>query len=372
MNIKKPNWPHGNYDAQAAYWLAQLVSSDASPAVHKAFKVWRDEDPKHLAAFEQAYSAWHASETLMLDPEILALRKEILSDAFQKRPRLIRNISAAAAVIVMAIIGVITLPVLQPKTIDTPSDTYTVDEPQIFRDHAMQVVVADVTIRERFETGPSERKTIILADDSIMDLNANTVVEIAFSESKRDLNMAKGQAVFKVAHNPERPFSVRAGDRSITALGTEFEVTIEQTDIAVTLLEGKVVVDNLEATRRNAKAESVELSPGQILRTRGNNEASVDQADLTKTGAWRARSLAFNGEKLSAAVLLLNRYGGKKIIIDDPSLGDLKLGGTYKTDSRTGLIIALEEYYPIEAIENPETGEIHLSWEPTSERPLPE
>ena len=54
-----------------------------------------------------------------------------------------------------------------------------------------------------------------------------------------------GEAEFKVAKNPEKPFIVRSSNMAITALGTEFNVKAypEEDIITTSLIEGKVRVD---------------------------------------------------------------------------------------------------------------------------------
>ena len=359
MISKKSSWPHGDHDAQAAYWLTKLNSPDASPALRKAFEVWRDEDDRHAIAFEQASSVWEQSEVLMLDPDILNLRRDILNEAFRPKVSVLKRFAPIAAALVLAIVGVAALS-------STLISNLTTSTPDVALTQPTQVVVAEMTIRDRFNTQEGEQKTVLLPDGSIIDLNENTNVQIAFSGDSRKLDMTSGQAIFTVAKDQDRPFVVLAGGRSITALGTEFEVKIDQSDMAVTLVEGKIVVDSLSDDREQFKSQAlpkpIELRPGQVLQTSGRMTQSINSTDIMEAGAWRRSSLAFNGEKLSTVISILNRFPAETITIDDPSLADLEIGGTYKTHSRAGLIVALTEYYPIKATYDDNARTIHLSW----------
>ncbi len=357
MMGKASSWPPGDLEAQAAYWLALLMSEDASPAVRKAFEVWRDEDVRHAEAFERASAVWHTSDALSLDSDILDLRREILSDAFRPKPRLVAAIGSIAAVLAVCIVSAVMFQVFNREAPVAPSGV---------SDDVTQVVVADMTIRDTFITEAGESKTIILPDGSIMDLNSDTQVEIAFGGKTRTLEMTQGQAIFKVAHDADRPFTVLAAERKITALGTEFEVTVDRLDLSVTLVEGKVVVDQiLDARERfepNSVSKAVEMRPGQILRASGRREALVTPINIAEAGTWRRRSLAFNGEAFETVALLLNRYSDQKIIIEDESLRNLEIGGTYKVQSRDGLIAAMTSFYPVEVFEDSTTGNIHFKW----------
>lgn len=83
-----------------------------------------------------------------------------------------------------------------------------------------------------------------------------------FDAKNRDIQLT-GKAVFKVAKDKNRPFSVLTGEYATTALGTEFEVnTFGKNKIVVKLFEGKIKV---HAIRHVSNFETVYLTPGQSL-----------------------------------------------------------------------------------------------------------
>ncbi len=104
---------------------------------------------------------------------------------------------------------------------------------------------------------------IMLPDSSLAELQPNT--EIVFSEffekNKRDVYL-KGDAVFSVSKDSDRPFTVYSGTVSTTALGTRFRViyTDNNEEAKVYLYEGKVVVRVI-----NDKEKTSYLEPGDIL-----------------------------------------------------------------------------------------------------------
>ena len=77
-----------------------------------------------------------------------------------------------------------------------------------------------------------------------------------FNSTQRNVELIYGQALFHVAHNPSRPFIVRAADREITALGTQFDVRLDETSVRVTLIEGKVQV-----SQDSSHAKTATLTP---------------------------------------------------------------------------------------------------------------
>src|SRR6202034_2266527 len=93
-----------------------------------------------------------------------------------------------------------------------------------------------------FETEIGENRRLTLADGSVISLGGNTRIEVAMSENVRAIELTKGEALFKVAKDAARPFKVRAGDATIIAVGTEFNVERDSDRAVVSVTEGRVEV----------------------------------------------------------------------------------------------------------------------------------
>ncbi|MBO9205169.1 MULTISPECIES: FecR family protein [Niastella] len=116
------------------------------------------------------------------------------------------------------------------------------------------------TKQKRFVNSGSKPATYTLTDGSEITLYKNSILECnqPFDSSKRDL-VLHGEALFKVAKDKTKPFTVYTDDFSTTALGTEFTIRAyyEQRQSSVKLLSGKVVVKNLQIA-----ADPVYMNPG--------------------------------------------------------------------------------------------------------------
>ena len=55
------------------------------------------------------------------------------------------------------------------------------------------------------------------------------------------------------------------------------------------------------------------------------------ERDLAMKLGWRHDVLVFNNTKFSEAIAEFNRYNGKKIVITDPHIAELRIGGTFQT-----------------------------------------
>lgn len=116
-----------------------------------------------------------------------------------------------------------------------------------------------------YKNGENSIKDTMLSDGSIIKMYPKTEISFVdgFKESKREIKFT-GKALFKVARDTSRPFTVYAGGFSTNALGTEFEVnTLTTGAFVVKLLKGKVVVKTLQ--EKIHPMSDVYLSPGENL-----------------------------------------------------------------------------------------------------------
>ena len=84
--------------------------------------------------------------------------------------------------------------------------------------------LAKVNYTKIYKTKVGEQATYVLPDGTIVQLNTNSSLEVAYSQGRRQLLLSRGEGRFNVAKDASRPFSVMAGDKSFTALGTVFNV----------------------------------------------------------------------------------------------------------------------------------------------------
>ena len=72
-----------------------------------------------------------------------------------------------------------------------------------------------VSNAQTFATPVGGHETIILADGSQIELNTDTVVRVSETRGERDVALEKGEALFRIKHDPNRLFVVTAGMRRI-------------------------------------------------------------------------------------------------------------------------------------------------------------
>ncbi len=113
----------------------------------------------------------------------------------------------------------------------------------------------------------SSVKTIALTDGSAVYLQPGSTLryEAPFRSNAR-LLFLEGEAIFKVAKDKARPFTVQAAGFATTALGTSFRITVfkRQARVRVQLLTGRVVVKQADPDQAKQFRE-VFLLPGREL-----------------------------------------------------------------------------------------------------------
>lgn len=356
--------PDDDIYTQAAYWGAILRSDDLTEAQSKAFDHWRAEHDGHAAAFSEVMETWRAAGMLSDDSDILKLRRAALRSSFMPPTQHPWMAIAAALFLCVFSVSIVMLATdYSPFSNSEEAAGPTTENVITFRRLVKNLHMVSTAV--------GERSTIMLEDGSTVNLNTDTTVRVAFAEGERRLFLLKGQAIFKVAHDAERPFVVYAAGRRVTALGTEFEVRIDRSEFAVTLLEGKVEVDDLrqkfttgsEGDRTLAVAAPVELKPGERFASGSAAPSAISKEALARAISWREGRLDFESEALDVIVYEINRYSRRKVVLNDPSLAELRVSGSFKAGSVENFVAALTSIYPVQQEVSDQDSPILISWQ---------
>lgn len=196
---------------------------------------------------------------------------------------------------------------------------------------------------QEFSTKIGEQRTVELQDSSVITLNTDSDIKVLFEDNVRSLELRRGEAVFKVAHDPARPFLVRTRAGTVQAVGTEFNVYDRPEGADVTVLEGRV---RLTALRDNGSGVATvqELAAGERARIATNGGIQrIQDANIERVTAWSKRRLKFHNESLQDIVLEFNRYHrGLKLRVDDIPAGSRHYSGIFDADDPETLAKFLE------------------------------
>lgn len=144
---------------------------------------------------------------------------------------------------------------------------------------------------------------VVLSDGSKvwLDVASSITYPVSFTGKERKVSIT-GEAYFEVAHDAMKPFYVNHRDMNIRVLGTHFNVNAfedEGTDIKVTLLKGKVEVNN--------QISKETLKPGQQAIV--NNKIKIfNDVDLDEVMGWKNGYFEFNNSDLTNVLSQVSRW----------------------------------------------------------------
>ena len=188
-----------------------------------------------------------------------------------------------------------------------------------------------------FATGVGGMQAVRLADGSRMELNTATRVHADVTTARRSVTLESGEAYFDVVHDAKRPFTVYAGNRRITDLGTKFSVYRNGDDVRVLVREGRVQVDILDRREVNAP---VVAQAGHAVITKGGETLVMAKPDIADDLSWRRGMLVFNQQTLGEAAEQFNRYNPRKLVIEGEAR-KIRIGGSFKADNVDVFVLLL-------------------------------
>lgn len=306
----------------AAHWAARLASPTCTAEERHAAESWRQRSPAHAHAWALALRVDHGVAGLADDnAELLAMADAALRDsaAPQAGQRRWTRWALAASV---AAAGVFLTAMLVTGSGGDGVTTYE---------------SADAA---------DGRRSLALADGSTVELDVGSAIEVELRDDQRRIALLRGRAMFAVAHDAARPFSVQAGEGRTVALGTRFQVDLRGDAVAVTLAEGAVSVTG--TGRLEGRTE--QLRPGEQLSYGAVPQAwAKREVDIQVATGWERGRLVFHGTPLSDALAEVNRYVEQPLRIADPTLAGLPVSGNFIAGDSHLVASALVQTLPISA-----------------------
>lgn len=219
----------------------------------------------------------------------------------------------------------------------------------------------------RHVTRIGEQKTVDLPDGSTIILNTGTRVLVEQSSDIRRVILERGEVYFDVAKDAQRPFTVELGSRSVSVLGTQFNLYKSPDKFVLAVVEGAVsihhheeplsaqapllsVPDGERVEYRDAAQRRVEAGTVVEYHVSQQKLAAFQPENIGRYQSWRTGLIHFDREPLYKVVQELNRYSGKKILIEDASIMNMEVYAGIKVDRLDMAMVLLEESLPVKVI----------------------
>lgn len=313
-------------DAAAAGWLVRRQDG-LDAAEEAAFQTWLAASPSHQVAFERVEGVWDRLGTLPTE-QVATLRRQDRRRWRFDIPRLVPL--AAAACTAFILVG-----------------------GWLGWDHWQR----QPTYSKTFATARGQQLDVQLPDGSRLRLDTATRAEVTLYRQRREVRLPAGQAMFTVRHDAGKPFDVLAGPVRVTVVGTRFSVRNTGTGLGadgvrVTVEEGRVRVAPIETTGPETRIRTdapVLLGPGEAVAV-GTDGALRTPADNLPGSAllWREGRVNFENTPLAQALAEFERYGPTGLVLHDPTVGALRIHGSFDLRQLGAFTRALPQVLPVQ------------------------
>ncbi|WBO22912.1 FecR family protein [Sphingomonas abietis] len=282
---------------EAALWHARITTGTVDRA---AFERWRDQSPLHAVAMARIVSAW---ETLAAVPLAEKSRHAV------GRRRFLR-VAGGATVAGLAAAFVADRAAAWPSA----------------------------------QTAVGERRLVVLGAGARAMLNTDSALAWHSGEAGWRIRLERGEVALQL--DDGRPVRLEtAAAVSILSAG-RFDARLDGVRLEVAVLRGRA---GLPATM--VRTPQVTAHSGQALLITPSDHRAVAAADrIDRAVAWQSGEILFRDEPLATAIADYNRYLSRKIVIADPAIGAIRVGGRFTTTDpqpflhglRDGLGIAVD------------------------------
>lgn len=172
------------------------------------------------------------------------------------------------------------------------------------------------------------RNKVYLPDGTLVWLNAGSKISYSQGYGMNDRKVKlEGEGYFEVTKNAELPFKVATKEIDVQVLGTKFNFRNfeDDTESMITLVEGKVAVDN-----KMGIEEHFVLKPNQrIVLNKLSGKATLHDFDAQRVTTWTQGILSFDEDKLSDIAREMERTYNVEIEIADDTLKQLRFYGNF-------------------------------------------
>ena len=293
---------------EAAEWFIALREEEVDASGRKSFDRWLRTSPDHVRAFLRISALWQGADMLVTN---IATG---VGESTQPVPRGQATGSfptwhkIAACILLAGILAGGAVWWLTPRT-------------------------------SIYESGAGELRTVTLPDGSTVQINARSRIEATFTAKERAVELVTGEALFTVAKDATRPFGVRSDPAGIRAVGTQFDVYKKGRGTVVTVVQGTVSV-------RNAGHE-VLVSEGEQTTAGARTPLKAHSTNVPAAIAWTEGQLVFDSTPLRDVVAEFNRVGLRRLVLEDSSLLDLHISGSFPARDASSLIAFLRARFGV-------------------------
>jgi transmembrane sensor len=305
---------------RAAAFIVAQEEGGWSEADQASLDAWLAEEDGNKAAYWRLKHSWREAD------RIGALGRGVIEEE-EPRPKRRWWVPASIAASLVALVGAGYL--------------VTTDQPDS----------APAAPTVAYKTPVGGGKLVGLSDGSRIQLNTASVIRTSVTADRREVWLDKGEAYFEVRHLDSQPFIVHAGNRQVTVLGTKFSVRRDGDRVTVSVLEGRVRVDEIAGAK---EVRSSIITGGDIAIARGDATLVTAKSEdrVEDALSWRTGTLTFDQTSLSEIAAEFNRYNTKPLVVADSAAASMRIGGSFPANKPGEFVQLLRDAYGLKVTES--------------------
>ncbi len=201
-----------------------------------------------------------------------------------------------------------------------------------------------------------EVRHLLLEDGSQVDLNTDSEVRTRVEANRRMAVLTRGEARFRVYRDDRRAFLVLAGQVSVQSTDADFTLRlVDDSQVDVLVKDGRAAIS---VAPPEVPLLGLQLSPslaltvssGESISLRSNSVLSRERlsaAALERRIAWTDGWLWFAAEPLPQALAEFNRYHERQLVLVDPRLASLLIGGRFRSSDLDSFLATLQHSFDV-------------------------
>ena len=210
-----------------------------------------------------------------------------------------------------------------------------------------------------YTTDYAQTRTIVLPDQSVVTLNANSTLRVAEDNWDNTLERKvwlEGEAFFEVekrksGEGEPAKFVVHTGDVLVEVLGTKFNVNARHQETKVVLTSGSVKL-NIKEETENAEKQ-IMMKPGEMVAVSKDKQEIVKKVVNTSYyTAWKENKLIFEHTPVAEIIQLIEDNYGLNVCIHSSSLLEKKFTGAAPADNLNILLTKMSVVYNLKISRN--------------------
>lgn len=266
-------------------WIVRLASGHIAADELRQLKSWLAEEPAHQRAFERERTLWQqlaslerAMERSLAEDEH---RRSSAARVARKRSRRMMLVGGCAAACLALIVLYQDLRIL------------------LLADH---------------RTSIGRQQIVALPDGGSAHLNTDTAIAVSYTADERRIELLRGEALFDVVPDRQKPFRVLAQGGITQAVGTAFAVHAQEHHTRVVVTKGTVAVSTAMDGSEPGSTVTVQKNQQTAYR-QGASPSPVETVESDALVAWARGNIVIEREPFARAMAELNRYRSGRIVV---------------------------------------------------------